>query len=317
MAAANQTGFEMRVKPTLKVATIQGVKSRPELNGQTCEVLYHDPASGRRVVLLQDGTEIKLKSDNLVAVGTGADNVPPTTCKPFNPNATCCTKCGEPFDSPMLRRRHEKVCDATGNFPTKPTPPAVPTPAAAAPTRAAAAPTRAAPSAAAAAGVGSDYNPHANLNTSSWSPSTAGSVAPPRRAAPTYTHGGVDTSAYAHLKGHSFVDLLGSMRGRGLRGPAEGCPQYFREHLNRSEGDYSWQNDGSLLLCSGCGGDNMDHEKVEMVKCGPDGIQLGGCLSCEGQCPQYYRHEAQLDDRCAICRCTTQNHGADDLGAFM
>ena len=54
------------MNPQLPLATIQGLQSRPELNGQTCEVLYHDPGSGRLVVLLQNDEEIKLKLSNLV-----------------------------------------------------------------------------------------------------------------------------------------------------------------------------------------------------------------------------------------------------------
>lgn len=46
-------------------ARIQNINSRPELNGQICQILYHDPQSGRQVVQLADGSELKLKPENL------------------------------------------------------------------------------------------------------------------------------------------------------------------------------------------------------------------------------------------------------------
>ena len=47
-------------------ATIRGLTNRPELNGQTCEVL-RTVIGGRKLVHLNDGTQIKLLIDNLEA----------------------------------------------------------------------------------------------------------------------------------------------------------------------------------------------------------------------------------------------------------
>lgn len=49
-------------------ARIQGIQRRPELNGQLCQVLYQDAQSGRMVVQLADGAELKLKHENLERV---------------------------------------------------------------------------------------------------------------------------------------------------------------------------------------------------------------------------------------------------------
>ena len=57
------------------IRVIQNVKSRPGLNGQTCEIQSHDAASGKFVVLLLDGSQIKLSSQNLAAASRVIRNV--------------------------------------------------------------------------------------------------------------------------------------------------------------------------------------------------------------------------------------------------
>ena len=47
---------------------IHGLKSRADLNEQTCTVIELDPRTSRWVVRLDNGTNIKLKADNLVAL---------------------------------------------------------------------------------------------------------------------------------------------------------------------------------------------------------------------------------------------------------
>jgi len=64
-------------------ARIHGIKSRPGLNGQLCEILYHDSQSGRVVAQLSDGTEIKLKPENLEET-----DMPRNQDITGNPNAT-------------------------------------------------------------------------------------------------------------------------------------------------------------------------------------------------------------------------------------
>jgi len=49
-------------------ARIKGIASKPELNGLHVKILYHDSQSGRRIVQLGDGTELKLKPENLELV---------------------------------------------------------------------------------------------------------------------------------------------------------------------------------------------------------------------------------------------------------
>ena len=279
-------------------ARIHGIQKRPELNGQVCEVLYHDPASGRRVVQLPDGTELKLKPDNLETLPECFSGGQVAASRPAanSGDNSFCSKCGAGFDSPLARRRHEKSCEGTGNFPTTRQPEPQPEPAVCVPCEK--------PKSQARRGQAGAGASRARSECRSNQTSAAGKQGLP--------------------KGYSYVDMLGTLRGKGISGLAVDCEQYFRPHLVRTENDYSWLNDKTLLFCDGCGGDCTDHEKVEPIHTAPDGSGkvLQGCSVCGPPCSQYTRHENQLDPNCALCRCSPQCHGADiddqeDLQAFM
>jgi hypothetical protein len=47
---------------------IQGLVSKPELNGTMCKKLVMDSATGRWLVQCPDGTQMKLKAENLTTV---------------------------------------------------------------------------------------------------------------------------------------------------------------------------------------------------------------------------------------------------------
>ena len=47
-------------------AQMVGLQNKPELNGTFVDVLFYDPAAERHAVRLADGTQIKVKPDNLL-----------------------------------------------------------------------------------------------------------------------------------------------------------------------------------------------------------------------------------------------------------
>merc|ERR1712195_107901 len=87
-------------------ARIQGLKSKPELNGKLCEALEMDAATGRRFVMV-DGSRMKLKPENL-QLFTDDDGAAPAPAAAAAPQAAPAAPSQPQRGDQMTRRPDEE-----------------------------------------------------------------------------------------------------------------------------------------------------------------------------------------------------------------